>query len=77
MFADWQNLAVLLIVLAALAYVARRGWARLRGLWGRGDAGSTCATGCGTCGDEKQAAPPTQATVLVQIGRAKSQGRAR
>ncbi|MFL6208010.1 MAG: hypothetical protein ACJ74W_04130 [Pyrinomonadaceae bacterium] len=69
MWHDWQNIAVLLCVLAALAYVGRRGWARLRTLVGRaGKGGAGCATGCGSCGPV-QAAPP-QAKVLVQIGRA-------
>ena len=63
---DWQALAVALIILCALAYVARRGLARLRSfrLRGRDDA-PACATGCGNCGDEKETARP--ANVLVQI----------
>jgi hypothetical protein len=70
MWHDWQNIAVLLCVLAALAYVGRRGWARLRTLVGRaGKADTGCATGCGSCGPA-QVAPPPQAKVLVQIGRA-------
>ena len=63
---DWQALAVALIILCALAYVARRGHARLRSfrVRGRSDA-AACATGCGGCGDEKETARP--ANVLVQI----------
>ena len=63
---DWQALAVALIVLLALAYVARRGLARLRSFRLRGGSkASACATGCGNCGDEKETARP--ANVLVQI----------
>ena len=63
---DWQALAVALIVLCALAYVARRGLARLRSFRTRGrNNAPACATGCGNCGDEKETARP--ANVLVQI----------
>jgi hypothetical protein len=40
MSVDLQNVAVFVIVLAAFAYVARRGWARVRGMWRRGGADS-------------------------------------
>jgi hypothetical protein len=76
MSVDLQNVAVFVIVLAAFAYVARRGWARVRGMWRRGGADSSCATGCGSCGGEERA-PQVRATPLVQIGRAKQNGRAR
>ena len=69
MLADWQNIAVLLIVLAALVYVGRRGWARLRALLRRAGDESACATGCGSCGPREQPTEP-RANVLVQIGRA-------
>ncbi|HYG09036.1 MAG TPA: FeoB-associated Cys-rich membrane protein [Pyrinomonadaceae bacterium] len=72
MFEDWQTIAVWLIILAALAYVGRRGWARARSfrVGGKGPAASpSCASGCGSCGDGE-----TQATrvskpqnALVQI----------
>ena len=63
---DWQALAVALIVFCALAYVARRGLARLRSFRIKGKSGgAACATGCGSCGDEKETARP--ANVLVQI----------
>ncbi len=63
---DWQALAVALIVLCALAYVARRGLARLRSFRLRGGGkASDCATGCGGCGNEKE--PTRPANVLVQI----------
>jgi hypothetical protein len=70
MFQDWQTVAVGLIILAALAYVGRRGWARARSFraGGRGQA-SSCASGCGSCGgDERPAATlPRPQNVLVQI----------
>jgi hypothetical protein len=73
MFQDWQTVAVCLIILAALAYVGRRGWARARSFraGGRGQA-SSCASGCGSCGDERPTAAAETATarpqnVLVQI----------
>jgi hypothetical protein len=76
MFQDWQTVAVWLIILAALAYVGRRGWARLRSFraGGKGQASaSSCASGCGSCGDphtpaKTNAARPQNA--LVQINSA-------
>ena len=67
----WQEIAVGLIVLGALVYVARRALARLRAFRpGRGQ--GACATGCGKCGGEhEQVARPTN--LLVQI---KPSGRA-
>ncbi|MCA1567166.1 MAG: hypothetical protein LC803_16245 [Acidobacteria bacterium] len=74
MFQDWQTVAVWLIILAALAYLGRRGWARARS-FRAGDKGqasaSSCASGCGSCGDAQEA--PAKANVarpqkvLVQI----------
>jgi hypothetical protein len=70
--ADWQTVAVAVIVLAALAYTARRALARLRSLVGpaRG-AASDCATGCGKCGDAEAGARPSAKSParepLVQI----------
>ncbi|HKP71448.1 MAG TPA: hypothetical protein VJT82_00830 [Pyrinomonadaceae bacterium] len=63
---DWQTVAVSLIILAALAYVGRRGWSRLRSFAAGGRAKAACATGCGSCGDEKPASA-TPRTTLVQI----------
>jgi hypothetical protein len=63
---DWQALAVALIVLCALAYVARRGFARLRSFRAGARGGASCATGCGKCGDERSATA-TPPKVLVQI----------
>jgi hypothetical protein len=64
---DWQSVAVALIVAAALLYVARRALARLRSFRTKG--GSSCATGCGNCGDVD--APLRQTNVLTTIGRTK------
>jgi hypothetical protein len=76
MFQDWQTVAVWLIILAALAYVGRRGLARARSFraGGKGQAStSSCASGCGSCGGGETPAK-THATqpqnVLVQIGNA-------
>ncbi|HEV2883020.1 MAG TPA: hypothetical protein VGX24_17260 [Pyrinomonadaceae bacterium] len=73
MFQDWQTVAVWLIILAALAYVVRRGWARIRSFraGGKGQAAAaSCATGCGSCGDAQTPAKTSVARpqkVLVQI----------
>jgi hypothetical protein len=65
---DWQTAAVVLIVLAALLYVARMGARRLRSMRARGGdvAADTACSGCGP-GEVKSAAPAPK--VLVQIGR--------
>ncbi|HVF87373.1 MAG TPA: hypothetical protein VM866_07275 [Pyrinomonadaceae bacterium] len=72
---DWQTAAVAFIILAALAYVSRRGWARLRSFTARGsNSASSCASGCGGCGTnrEPQMIVRTSVESLVQIGRADS-----
>ena len=62
---DWQTIAVALLILAACAYVGRRGLARLRSFRAGGADGAACSTGCGSCGGaEKQ---PKKAAVMVQI----------
>ena len=63
---DWQTAAVALIVAAALLYVARRGLARLRSF----RASTSCATGCGKCGEAEKPATPNSRP-LIQIKRAK------
>jgi len=64
---DWQTIIVAVIILAALAYTARRGLARLNSFRAN-KTGAPCSTGCGSCGGvEKPATKP--ATVLVSIGR--------
>ncbi|HEV2803178.1 MAG TPA: hypothetical protein VGW12_22110 [Pyrinomonadaceae bacterium] len=72
MFQDWQTVAVWLLIFGALVYVGRRGLARVRsfGAGGKGQAlSSTCATGCGSCGEAER--PVTtdmkRQNVLVQI----------
>jgi hypothetical protein len=71
MFQDWQTIAVWLIILAALAYLGRRGLARALSfrVGGKGQASSSCATGCGSCGDEQPTAANVSRpqNVLVQI----------
>jgi hypothetical protein len=85
MSVDWQLVAVWLIILAALAYVGRRGWARARSFRARGEGGAassaaSCATGCGSCGDERPQASSIAAkatrpqNVLVQITNARGGG---
>ena len=52
---DWQTIIVALVILAALAYVSRRALNRLRSLRvSKHLAKSSCATGCGNCGDDGQ-----------------------
>ncbi|HWW77805.1 MAG TPA: hypothetical protein VNZ44_20540 [Pyrinomonadaceae bacterium] len=64
---DWQTVAVALIVAGALLYVARRALMRLRSFRTKGS--SSCATGCGNCGDVD--APLRRTNVLTTIGRTK------
>ena len=74
---DWQSIAVALIVLAALLYTARRALARLRSFStsGRGGSASSCATGCGKCGDDGEATTARPANALVQISSSRTQPR--
>lgn len=66
MIIDWQTIAVALIILAAFAYVARRGLARLQSMnKKRNDA--SCETGCGKCGTASTNEP--KAKPFVQIGK--------
>jgi hypothetical protein len=69
MFQDWQTIAVWLIIFAALAYVGRRGWERVRSFSLSGKSKSACASGCGSCGDERptMTAGAKPQNVLVQI----------
>jgi hypothetical protein len=70
---DWQSIVVALVVLAALLYVARRTWARLRSM----RAGAKSPADCGSCasGDAKPRLTAPQPTVLVQIGRGRDRSR--
>jgi hypothetical protein len=72
MFSDWQTIAVWLIILGALAYVGRRGWGRVRSFNASGRAKDACASGCGSCGDERPATAARPQNVLVQITNAGS-----
>jgi hypothetical protein len=77
---DWQSIAVALIVLAALVYTTRRAFARLRSFTagGRGGASSSCATGCGKCGDEDSpAARPSNTLVQISSTRTPSPNKRR
>lgn len=48
---DWQTIIVMLAVLAALAFVGRRGWLRLRAVVNsEAQNSSSCASSCGGCG---------------------------
>jgi hypothetical protein len=73
MFPDWQTVAVCLIILAALAYLGRRGLSRARSFRpsGRGQVtASSCASGCGGCGDGEQLpTTPTTATKAATVTR--------
>ncbi|MCA1616093.1 MAG: hypothetical protein LC800_18725 [Acidobacteria bacterium] len=71
MIFDWQTIAVALIVLAALAYALRRGWARVGSM--RAGASSPVTPACGNCpGGDGKAAPAPRPNVIVQIGRART-----
>ena len=75
---DWQTIAVILIILAALAYVARRALARLRSfrLSKRG-AAPACSTGCGSCGEVKEQTRPVPSIVQITSSKAQSRRAAR
>ncbi|HZB44310.1 MAG TPA: FeoB-associated Cys-rich membrane protein [Pyrinomonadaceae bacterium] len=63
---DWQTIAVVLIILAALAYVARRALSRLRSFrLSKRQGAPSCSTGCGACGEAKQ--PARTAPTFVRI----------
>ena len=65
---DWQTFAVTLIILAALAYVARRALARLRSFrLSKRQGAPACPTGCGSCDDAKT--KTTTAPPLTRITR--------
>ncbi len=69
---DWQTIAAILIVLAALFYTGRRAWSRLRAFRASKAGATPCETGCGSCGSEqKPKAAPAQRTVFVEISRIK------
>jgi hypothetical protein len=63
---DWQTVAVILIVLAACAYLARIAQGKLRAMRGRGN---DTTNGCSGCGNEKIVSRAPAPKVLVQLGR--------
>ena len=65
---DWQTLTVALIILAAFAYVARRGLARFVSMNAKPN-DANCETGCGKCGPAST--HETKANPLIQIGKLK------
>lgn len=71
MFQDWQAIIVWLIILAALTYVGRIGLSRMRsfraGEKQEEGAAASCASGCGSCGDERPAKVARPQNALVQI----------
>lgn len=69
---DWQTIAVALIILGALFYVARRALARLRSFRPRGrEKFSECATACGKCDDGERARSQT-VSAPVHISRTRT-----
>jgi hypothetical protein len=68
---DWQNIVVALIVLAALVYVGRRAFRRLRAFSMARAAASSCETGCGKC-ESTQPSPADSKSPFVQIQKAAS-----
>lgn len=72
MLLNWQNILTALIVLAALIYVSRRAFSRLRSLRAnRSSSAAPCETACGSCG-ENQKPSTTPRTVFVEIGRSRT-----
>ncbi|MGI8995791.1 MAG: hypothetical protein ACR2GW_03870, partial [Pyrinomonadaceae bacterium] len=68
MILDWQNVAVILIVLAAVCYVGRRGWRRLRSFVLRKGEGKidSLAASCGSCAGNQKPKNVRPLNVLVQ-----------
>jgi hypothetical protein len=65
---EWQTIIAALIVLAACAYVGRRGWLRLRSLVStKSPADTSCGTGCGGCGAGEKM-PKKQTLYQIAIG---------
>jgi hypothetical protein len=59
---DWQTIIVVLIILAALLYVARRVFVKLRSV-----KDSSCETGCGKC--EPSSTTQKKEKSFIQISR--------
>jgi hypothetical protein len=67
---EWQTIITALIVLAAGAYVGRRGWLRLRSIVSaKAPTSASCATGCGGCGSsEKTSDQPALYQIAIGPG---------
>ena len=74
MIFDWQNVAVILIVLAAISYVGRCGWRRLRSFVLR-KGGDSPAASCGSCAGNQKPQNARPLNVLVQIDRSRTTSR--
>lgn len=61
---DWQTIVVVLIILAALFFVARRGFLRIRSMKAND---TSCETGCGKC--ESNSATHKNKRTIIQISR--------
>ena len=59
---DGQTIIVGVLIAAALCYIARRLWLRVRGTEAAG-----CASGCGKCGDNTTAKPAVKRVVMVEL----------
>jgi len=62
---DWQTVAVVVIVAAAVAYLGAAAWRVVLGALGRT---SGCATGCGSC-SANESRPPAPGPALVRLTR--------
>jgi hypothetical protein len=70
---DWQTITVALIILAALLYAGRRAWSHLSSFRAKRAGESSCATGCGSCGDgDQKPKPAVPRTVFVEISRSRT-----
>ncbi|MGH9941338.1 MAG: hypothetical protein ACRD9R_03145 [Pyrinomonadaceae bacterium] len=67
---NWQNIAVILIVIGAALYVGRRGWARVRSFAARRGQQQLALSDCGACdagGAKQKSDTAAPIKVLVQI----------
>jgi hypothetical protein len=66
---DWQSVIVVVLVLAALAFVARRGWTRLQSVVGtKVSVRSSCASACGACDGHKRVLDQSGAASNIPSG---------
>ncbi len=59
---DGQTIIVGVLIAAALLYLARRLWKRVRGT-----EAAACASGCGKCGDNTTVKPVVKRVVMVEL----------